>query len=620
MCTFLRPLLSFLLLFPALLPVAAARADGPAVTIDLATLSTQSGSLLRVHGHTGSGSRGVPVAGGIDCDGDSLPDYAMASMQASPLGRSLAGEVYLVFGDGTINGVLDTAVMQTNILEIIGDVTSETAGSELWMDDVTGDGLGDLLIARQNFSPSGRIGAGALSILVGGAWMRTLAGTLTVLDLRPPLPASAVITTLLGDDTLHRLGIWMRTGDVTGDGIADIVIGADQTSSPGEDHHGAAWVIRGGPHLNATQVIDLADFGTPAFDTTALAGHVARILPPPGSARFHFGATCQIADLDGNGKAEVLIAATLNRSGAGIPASGAPAGSAHGSGGSRDGTLYIVWDDNFVGNPWASGFSFDISASPGSRSIIDGGDKNISFGEEILGGLDYDADGAADLFVGDIVGDGTIDLSRFHSGMGHVLYNAAQLKNVSFDLDTPPPGLDITTFIGGASNDIAADTAAHGDFDGDGIDDLAFSSPDADPFGRSNAGIIHIFFGRAALWPSLIDLKPGSLPPSSAVRITEIYGANGTSGSDSGDILSYSAAVGDIDGDGRMDIITNEMQGNGVLPAAEDVGNLIVLSGALTPLNTIPALPPGGVAAFFLLAMAGFLATKRWRRRAVEHR
>ncbi len=85
-------------------------APPPRRTIDLADVSTSSG-LLRVSGSTGSGSAGVPVAAGADGDGDGdgFEDYAMAAMQASPFGRNLTGEVYLVFGDGVVAGSLDTA-------------------------------------------------------------------------------------------------------------------------------------------------------------------------------------------------------------------------------------------------------------------------------------------------------------------------------------------------------------------------------------------------------------------------------------------------------------------------------------------------------------------------------
>jgi hypothetical protein len=549
----------------------------PAKLIDLAQVTTSQGVLLRVHGSAGDGSRGVPVAGAFDCDGDGRNDYAMASMQASPLGRSGAGQAYLVFGDGKAQGTLDTAVAQERILRILGDGPSEAAGSELWMDDVTGDGLGDLIVGRQNYSPSAqRIGAGAVTILVGGAALRTRAALLQTVDLRTP-PVGLTIVTIVGAGTLDRLGIWMRTGDVSGDGIADLVVAADQAPSTGETHAGEVYVIRGGAHLATSQTIDLASFGS-----TAIEGHLARVIPPLGAAHYHFGATCQVADLDGNQRAEVLAGAALNRAGATIRASGAAAGTAHGVGGAPDGRVYIAWDDNFPAGAWPAGYSFAISSSPGGRSIISGGSANQFFGEEILGGLDYDGDGAADLFVGDIVGDGSPQQNRPGSGTGHVLYDAASLKGLQFNLDAPPAGLDRTKFIGGAAGDISSDTAGQGDFDGDGSADLAFSSPEASPLGRSRAGILHVFHGQNGLWPATIDLKTGSLPPSTSVRITQFYGAHGTSGTDSGDVLCYSAAAGDVDGDGSTDIVTNEMLGNGVAPAAEDTGNLIVISGAVT--------------------------------------
>jgi hypothetical protein len=405
-----------------------------------------------------------------------------------------------------------------------------------------------------------------LTILVGGGELRTYAATLQFLDLRSP-PMGITLTTFVGPTSSDRLGIWMRTGDVTGDGIADIVVGADQEPGSGDTHSGAAYVIRGGAHLATTQTIDLASFAT-----TVLAGHIAKIVPPVGSFEHHFGATCQIADLDGNGRAEVLAATALNRAGATIqPAGGS---GSHGSGGSADGTVYIAWDDNFTGNPWPAGLSFSMSSPPGSRTILRGGVKNISFGEEILGGLDYDNDGNADLFVGDIIGDLTVAQDRPNSGSGHVIYNAALLKGLNTDLDSYAG--TVTTILGAAINDIAADTAMHGDFDGDGIADLGVSSPEADPLGRIDAGTIHVLFGKLGVWPSAIDL---SALPAMGVRVAVVYGAHGNAGADAGDVLSYSAAAGDLNDDGRVDIITNEMQGDGVLPAAEDVGNLILISG-----------------------------------------
>lgn len=601
-----------------LVPLEAARADGPSLAIDISALSTDADEFLRVSGSNNDGSSGVPIAGGFDCDADGFADYAMGAFQADPcdpprLGcsdpggaRDGAGAVHLVFGTGVIAGSVDTAglpVMPAQRLEIAGDQAREAAGSEIWMDDVTGDGVGDLLIARQNYTPgAGRIGAGALTILVGGPELRTYANALQPLDLRSP-PQSLTITNIVGAQFQDRVGIWMRTGDVTGDGIADIAVGADQASGSGQNHHGQVYVIRGGMHLDANQTVDLTNFPA-AAGGTILAGHIARIVPPPGSNEFHLGATVQIADLDGNGRAEVIAAAALNRSGAALGPAGGSGG--HASGGSVNGSVYIAWDDNFPAGLWAVGYEIDLAAPPGTRTIIDGAAVNQSFGEEILGGLDYDHDRAADLFVGDLVSNVG---GFFAAGRGLVIYDIASLAGLDIDLDTPPPGLELTEFLGGGSNHIAADTAMQGDFDGDGFDDLAFSSPHASPLGRFNAGTLHVFHGQNGLWPETIDLAPGALPPASEIRISEIYGANGRSGSDEGDILCYSAAAGDIDADGRDDFITNEMQGNGLDPSDVDAGNLIVLSGDLV------AVPEASQALLGLAAVASLTALRLRRPR-----
>ncbi len=580
-------------------------ADPAALTLDLATISPNDGLVRWVYGSSGLGDQGVPVAGGLDCDGDGWADVAVAHFKAGPLARPRAGVVDLVFGDGSTSGFVDTSFVNPGVLRLAGAGSQETAGSEIWIDDVTGDGLGDLLIARQNYTPEAtRIGAGAVTILVGGPDLRTHAETLATVDLGAP-PAALTLLTVVGAKALDRLGIWVRTGDVSGDGIADIVVGADQEDSSGEPNRGAVYIIRGGSHLASGGVIDLGEFGA-----SALSGDIAKIIPPEGSAGYHFGATCQIADLDGNGRGEVLAAAALFRGGASIPAEGAPLGSAESVGGAPNGALYIAWDDNLPEGTWPAGYTIDLGSAPGSRSVVRGAGRDLSFGEEILGGLDYDNDGHADLFVGDIIGEGTAEAS----GVGYVFYQAEDLKNRDIELDDPPTGLRLTTFLGARAGALAGDTAAHGDFDGDGIADLAVASPHAAPQDRISAGSLHVLFGRPGGWPALIDFRPGNLPPSSAVRITEIHGAAGTSGSDVGDTLGYSAATGDVDGDGRTDLITNEMLGNGLTPGTIDVGNLIILSG--TALVGEPVVDPEScLASSTTLCLAGnrFEVEVDWR-------
>lgn len=577
------PRFSFLI-FAVLASVTGA---APTLTLDLAS-PPPGAKITRVFGHgsENDGTLGVPVCGGHDCDGDGHADFAFAQFRGDPLGRTGAGEVTVVFGDGTIGGTHDSAVTQAGILLIAGFQPHEAAGDEAWMDDVTGDGLGDLLIGRQNhsleFPPPGipRVGCGALTILVGSPGWKTQAATLSYLDLGAP-PAGLKLITFVGPGEFDRLGIWFRTGDITGDGIADILVGADEVDGAGEavsHNQGAAFVIRGGAHLlNAPDVVDLADYGTPDFPE-CMKGHVAWIDPPAGSADDHFGATVQLGDLDGNRRADVIVAAALNRAGAGLKLPGAPSGTGESFGGSASGTLYIVWDESFPPGPWPENHRFEATSPPfGDYTAIDGGAAAQSFGEEILGGLDYSGDGFPDLMVGDLVAD---PLGRTNAGRGYIIYNAGNLRGLDFDLDSPPVGVALTTIEGPVAGAISSDTALHGDFNGDGIGDLGIGNPHDRSAGREEAGSLHILYGQAGGWPASIDLHPANLPGPEIMQIALVQGANGTSGRDRGDTLAYSAAPGDIDGDGRVDLIVNEMAGNGADGVPQDVGNLLIIDSA----------------------------------------
>jgi hypothetical protein len=92
------------------------------------------------------------------------------------------------------------------------------------------------------------------------------------------------------------------------------------------------------------------------------------------------------------------------------------------------------------------------------------------------------------------------------------------------------------------------------------------------PLGISNAGTLHIVLGKPGKWPVFSDLQPDNFPSSADVQIHEIYGGPG---SGAGDVLCYSAASGDMNDDGVIDLIVNEMKGDGSFEP--DVGNLLII-------------------------------------------
>ncbi|MFV1996348.1 MAG: choice-of-anchor D domain-containing protein, partial [Verrucomicrobiales bacterium] len=195
---------------------------------------------------------------------------------------------------------------------------------------------------------------------------------------------------------------------------------------------------------------------------------------------------------------------------------------------------------------------------------------------------EFSGDGFPDLFVGDLLGDtdDPVPPPSFRSnraGIGVIVYNLANLRGQSIDLTNPPVGLPYTVTYGPVAS-IGADTAVVADFDGDGIDDLAVGNPCDDAAGRADSGSVHVFYGQAGGWPALVDQSLADLPGPEVMRIARIDGAI------AGDTLCYSATAGDIDGDGFMDLISNEMKGDGFGGTPSDVGNVLVIdSGAFLP-------------------------------------
>ena len=124
---------------------------------------------------------------------------------------------------------------------------------------------------------------------------------------------------------------------------------------------------------------------------------------------------------------------------------GAPAGTGEACGGAPQGDVFIAWDDLFPSTAWAVGLHHRsrhglvlVTRIRGSVS----NPANDELGEELLAGLDYDGDGANDLFLGDLAGDGgngsvsgirARDLQRRRAGR-----HGRRTSTIS--IDSPPPG------------------------------------------------------------------------------------------------------------------------------------------------------------------------------------
>ncbi len=475
--------------------------------IDLSLLGTTHPG-FRITGIDLEDLSGTSVSGAGDVNGDGLADLVVGAPHGDPGDVYNAGESYVVFGkaDGT---AVDLSVLGTTHpgfrIDGVEDFGGFAGFSVSGAGDVNGDGLADLVVGA--FGVDRTVGPYSAvyqesgeSYVVFGKADGTPVDLLLLGTAHPGFRINGIDTFDLSGSSVSG------AGDVNGDGLADLIIGADWADGGGLNRSGESYVVFG--KADGTPV-DLSQIGTthPGF-------RIVGIDADDSSGYSVSGA----GDVNGDGLADLIVGAK----------NAEPGGVGHA------GESYVVFGK-------VDGAPVDLlligTTHPGFR--IDGIDAADNSGRSVSGAGDVNGDGLADL----VVGARHADPGDIHqAGESYVVFGKADGTPVDLSLlGTTHPGFRID---GIAMNDLSGfSVSGAGDVNDDGLADLIVSAHWADPGGDSLAGECYVVF------------SPMAAPATSTYKSVRGVGAAhlspvGVSGDGSNESTPDSRAwVGFADGD-----------------------------------------------------------------------
>lgn len=459
--------------------------------IDLANLGSAG---FRIDGVEANDGVGRSVSGAGDVNGDGLADIIVGGPGVDGRGQTVfdvvpdVGAAYVVFGKPDTQPV-SLSNLGAGGLRLVGASARDAAGTSVSAaGDVNGDGLADLIVGANVADPGGRNAAGSSYVVFGrpsGGFINL--GNLGAGGFRID---GAAVDDLSGDSV-------SGAGDVNGDGLADLIVGAPLVDlpegSPGNDA-GSSYVVFG---KSDTGTVDLGNLGSGGFQIVA---------DQPGG--FLGISVAGAGDVNGDGLADLIVGAPL-----------AQLASA-----SALGVAYVVFGKN-DSNP------VEVGELGDGGFLISFHQSLPSLGAQVSSAGDVNRDGLADLFVGGIEGLPAYVVFGKQSSTPVVL---SVLQTGGFRIE----GSDT-----GNNNDLAG----AGDVNGDGLSDLIVGIGGADSINGARAGVSYVVFGKADSSPFDLHAEGSGMIGTGGFRID---------GAGPGDLAGQSVAgAGDVNGDGLDDLI-----------------------------------------------------------------
>jgi hypothetical protein len=457
-----------------------------------------------------------------DFDGDGVADVIVGAPQADGPddSRAGAGEAYVLFGP--LEGTLDLAEDDPD-LTIFGALPNDNLGFSVLASDINADGIDDVIIGAPGVSAGWdlRTDQGRVYVFFGN---EDLKGERDLAD-------DVFDFTVTGAEGFSHVGTAMAGGDINGDGLGDLVLGApfagrEPGTPPGSQRTqvGEAYVIFGSEDVSGEVSIPSLQQDV-TFSGNQKDGQ--------------FGIAVAAADIDGDGRDDVIVGAHRTDLEEGDT--------------SAVGAAYVFLGDDDLPTR--------LTIEDGDQALtILGPAANSAFGFPIAAG-DFNGDGAGDFAIAAQT-DSPDDRST--AGAIYVFMGDSNLGG-TIDLSKSAPAVRI---LGARSGEITPSSLAAGDVDDDGVDDLILGSVlsrAAD--GPAASGRVFLILGRSDL-PASIDLAEGS-------QDLTIVGAQAS------DYLGGAIAIADASGDGLVDLLLLAGGADGRDDERPDAGEVYLIPAIL---------------------------------------